>query len=129
MSDHTTADEIAETLQATAGELSERFHADRYTILRTTRPDLGDGAWLSVVVAEVESGRCALVSGSASSAPTPSGEVWVTISPASVELPRATQLKTTDRIRINGRTYEVDGEQPISEFDPFRTFGITEVQP
>lgn len=127
MTDRTTADEIAAIFQEAAEVFIEHFHADTYVILRTSRPDSGDGAWASEVVSEVESGRCALLDGMASSRPSVS-EVWVTLSPYTVELPRQTGITVHDRIRINGRVYQVDDVRRGSAMETFVTAALTEVQ-
>lgn len=127
MSDPTTADELAAVFADAAETLAEAFHPDTCQILRGTErvPD-GYGGWTEVPAEHGEPFRCRLDTTQRIGTEGASGARVLAISSYSVEVPVDADIRPTDRLRVNGREFEVTDPKRGGHHELFAVIGVEE---
>ena len=122
--DYTEADEIAAAMADAATELAQAFHADTVQIQRgTTRVPDGAGGYTEApnTIATV---RGRLDVDQRIGAERDAGGRLVAISTYTVELPKDTDVRASDSLVVNGRTFAITDVKRGGEQDLFLTLGV-----
>lgn len=102
----TAADDLTAVWAEAADIIAENLHADTYEVVRATPvSDNSGGTTLTDVV--VETGRCRLTVANRLGGERASGDVVLAISLYVAQLPYESVVMETDRLRINGRVFQV----------------------
>lgn len=103
----TLADDIAATLQQEAAPaIAEAFFADTYEVVRETATPDGYGG-TTTTTGVIGTGRCRLVPADRLGREGVRGDRIEAGSPYVAQLPRGTDVRATDTLRINGRDFAI----------------------
>ncbi|HEU0163628.1 MAG TPA: hypothetical protein VFQ54_01215 [Thermomicrobiales bacterium] len=108
--------------------LADAFHTDTYEIWRPTDASNGRGG-NAKTLAQIESGDCVLRVDTNRSGQRVSSDLVVTTTAYVAELPIASMLMTTDTLKVNGRTFDVQDVKRGGEWGLFTQVQMVEHMP